>query len=34
MNWTTLLKRAAVYGGVTAVMFAFDVPKKIKEKVG
>lgn len=34
MKWSTLLKRGAVYGLVTVVMFAFDVPSKIREYIG
>jgi hypothetical protein len=34
MNWSTLLKRGAVYGFVTVVMFALDVPQKIKDQLG
>jgi hypothetical protein len=34
MKWSTLLKRGAVYGGVTVAMIAFDVPSKIKQWTG
>lgn len=31
MNWTTLLKRGAVYGAVTVAMFAFGVDEKLEQ---
>jgi hypothetical protein len=34
MNWSTLIKRGAVYGAVTVLMFALDIDEKIKDQLG
>jgi hypothetical protein len=34
MNWSTLIKRGAVYGAVVVAMLAFDVDEKIKDQLG